>query len=156
MLGLMHSSMVEMADQVHKMTPSHSHSVADKAYNKTLAREHLLQWPSRKQLETDTVRLLSLQCDITRLRSQWLGPIKLLEDPRFAEQTKQITTIFDGSKESLKLIGILNVLLDTKGIKQYNDATELETTYGENMPAPLLKDIKQIIAAGPPAEKEKS
>ena len=142
------NAMMDVAESLNRMTPKHSHIITSTTYNKSLARKHLLAWPSRSQMEANAVKLLQLQAEFGRLFTDWLSPAKLADDPRLKDQLAQATIIFESSREVIKLIAILNVLLEMKGAEKSEHAIALHETDGESMLAPLLKDILVAISSG--------
>ena len=141
-------STLALALEVQKVTPRFDHILSDKAFNRALAKKHLLAWPSRAVLSEKTILLFNSLADLSRLHTQWSLSPGLQEDVATKEAVDTSESLFATAKVAITVIAAVNVVLELSGQEQADQARNLVDSKGKVLPAMLLHALEKLSTFG--------
>jgi hypothetical protein len=140
-------STLALALEVQKVTPRFDHILSDKAFNRGLAKKHLLAWPSRAVLSEKTILLFNSLADLSRLHTQWALTPGLQEDLATKEAVDTSESLFATAKTAITVIAAVNVVLELTGTEQAEQARTLVDSKGKSLPAMLVQALEKVSSA---------
>jgi hypothetical protein len=146
-----------LADEVGKVTPKYDHVVTTETVHMTLAKKHLLGWPSKDVLNSKTVLLHHALQSVRNRHAEWQFLPPLSSDKAWADDLASTEVVFDSAKQAIGTIAAINVIFMPKGKDQVDAATAFLLKNRDRMAKSLVAAMEKIVAthaAQAPAAKK--
>jgi hypothetical protein len=146
-----------LADEVGKVTPKYDHVVTTETVHMTLAKNHLLGWPSKDVLNSKTVLLHHALQSVRNRHAEWQFLPPLSSDKAWADDLASTEVVFDSAKQAIGTIAAINVIFMPKGKDQVDAATAFLLKNRDRMAKSLVAAMEKIVAthaAQAPAAKK--
>lgn len=130
---------------VSKTAPRVDHVIDEEKYLKPLAKNNLLLWKGRQGFGESTVQLFRCMSGLAALHGQFGVEEPLADICGDAQELAR--GVFADAKRIVTVIAYVNCIQGMTGDEQ-RQAAEVLLAKGETVPAPLVAELRQIVAAG--------
>ena len=138
-------SVVTLADEVSKVTPKYDHVATSDKVHTTLAKRHLLGWPSKEALNAKTILLHQALAGLRGRHAEWQLSPALVVDPAWKEELESVDVIFDSAKMAIATMAAVNILINLKGPAQVDQASQFLTKNRDQVPKSLATALDNIV-----------
>ena len=130
------------AEALQRVTPPFAHIAGDGFWNPKLAKQHLLRWPSRVELNAHISQMFMQLAACQRLHTQWGMVPALTEDEDFRADILGAQSAFDAAKLAVAVIACANILLEMKGSARTEKADDMLTRAARmQLPRALVTEL---------------
>lgn len=147
LVGKMVAALASLSRNLLEVTPPFNHIAGDQFFNARLARQQLLGWPRRGELNERSVALFRAMSAVSRLHTQWGLSPALGQDERFAEDLASAQRTFQSARTAICVIAAVNVVVELRDQEQVAGATDLLRRKVEGMPLALQAQLEKIVGA---------
>lgn len=153
-LGALVMDIGQLSGEVTGATPRLEHVILPTTYHVSLAKKHVLGWPSRAKLSDLCIQLFRALSVAKKKQEAWSVTPTLQDDPTTKDVIVMAESVLESAKHAVLVIAALNVIHEMSGKLQLQKATELLQTRKAKLPKSLIAPLEKIAGASPPANDE--